>query len=308
MTNKIVRVIDLVPGKVETVRSIDANSLNAQQFWTEFVLTHTPVIIKGAISDWPAVEKWKMAGYLESRVDDEKVNMSRTFNALPMDIYYDTALYEQRLADCLRELYSADDDMTLSIPATQIPEQWEEDIGDYSFISKAFEERPLFYVGKRVFIYKNASTDWHFHPTDETITSQIVGSKKVSLFRLNKGDWRGFSRPISSNLHHMSCGREFFPKDRQITKYEGIIEAGDSIYIPPFWWHGIDPVNAEPGVTYAHCFRTPITRFGDWNEPIIKGAIKTVMLQAPMVLIPLLARVAYSTYRRKKANEKWWPI
>jgi hypothetical protein len=305
----IIKVIDLVPGVVHPLATAHANSLSDSEFWNEFVCKHTPVLIKGAVAEWPAFSKWKRPGYLEALSEDDLVPVGRTFNPVPSDSVFE-AMQRRKLGECIDEMRRAPDDAIYSIPAIPVPEKWKRDFGKYSFLSKRFEKKPLVYPGERLFVYKNASSEWHYHHIDETITSQLLGSKKISLFRLTRENWRQFSRPIETNLHHTSCGKQFFPQETTIDKFEGVMEAGDAIYIPPFWWHGIDPANTDIGVTFAHCFRSPLSRFGDWKDPITKNLLKEILLSQnhKRQLLPLLARVACSSVSRKIAREEWWPI
>jgi hypothetical protein len=309
MPEKIVKVIDLVPGVVHPLPVARATSLGEHQFWREFVLNHTPVIIRGAVAEWPAVSNWKRLGYLESLCGDEQVPVARTFNPVPSDSHFESMI-RRSLAECINEISKASADATYSIPAMPVPQRWETELGKFSFLGKRFEKPPLVYPNKRMFVYRNAASEWHYHHIDETITSQLVGSKKISLFRLTQENWRQFSRPIEANLHHTPCGKQFFPQESSIAKYEGVIEAGDAVYIPPFWWHGIDPADTEPGVTLAHCFRSPLSRFGDWKEPITRNLIKEIALSQnhKRQLLPLLARIAFSSLNRKIAKEEWWPL
>jgi hypothetical protein len=140
---------------------------------------------------------------------------------------------------------------------------------------------------------------------DETITTQFLGSKRISLFRLTAENWRDFAPVILGNWHHLSHAGHFFPKEATLSKYEGVLEAGDAVYLPPFWWHGIDPADTGLGVTLAHCFRSPVRRFGAWEELVTRHLIH-IAASTRMQLLPLLARISFSSMVRKLHQEKWW--
>jgi len=302
MTAKIVKVIDLVPGDVRPLATVQASALDADGFWTQFVCKHQPLLIRNAARGWPALQHWGNPGYLESLCGEEVAGMSRTFNPLPAEAYFETAVRPGKLRRCLAEMRAAPEDATFSIPAQPVPEQWRRDLGGYSFLKPTSDKRPSSFPRQRLFIYKNASTDWHFHATDETVTAQLLGSKRIALFRLTPLNWRLYSRNIRANFHHMPCCREFFPRQPALQKYEGVLEPGDAIYIPPFWWHAVDPVDTRVGVTLAHCFRTPLKRLGDLKEPVIRDFLRTTRSRnLPLVL----SMVAFSTLCRKLAGEPW---
>jgi hypothetical protein len=304
MTEQIIKVIDLVPGNRLPLTTVQARSLSEETFWTEFVCKHIPVIVKGAAMDWPALERWNRSGYLEGLCGDEIVDMWSTFNPAPV-LDNATARF-QKLVDGIEAMRKAPDDATYSIPAMPVPERWKPDLGRHSFLGKAHERAPLWYPGRRLFVYRNASTEWHYHPLDETITTQLLGSKRISLFRLTAENWQAFVPLIEANWHHLSCRAHFFPP-QAIAKYEGVLEAGDAVYIPPFWWHGIDPADTGLGATLAHCFRSPARRFGAWEEPATQELIRVVARSHKMQLLPLLALVCFSSIRRKLDRETWWP-
>lgn len=302
MIEKIVKVIDLVPGVVSELPMLEANSLGKEEFWNEFVCKHKPVLIKGAIEKWPAVAKWGIPGYLEE-FSEVEVAMSRTFNPLPIVPYRQMASRRQKLCACLKQIHMARDDETYSIATIPVPRTWESDLGDYSFLDQRYDLRPRIYPRRRLFVYKNASTEWHYHLTDETLTTQIVGSKRVSLFRLDCKNWELYSKPIEANLHHLSCRTHFFPNEHQIIKYEGILNPGDVLYLPPFWWHGIDTADENFGITLAHCFRTPLKRLGDWKEPALKSFMQKQrgLLEYIRIGMP----ITISSLSRLIARENW---
>jgi hypothetical protein len=301
MRENIVKVIDLVPGKVAPLTTVDASVLTQEMFQRQFLNKHLPVLIKGAARHWRAMERWDEPGYLESRCADVEVKMARRFNAATAEHYI---LDKMKLRDCFAQLRASPDDTTYSIPATAVPEQWMQDLGDYSFLG-TLDRMPRTYPRDRIFIYKNASTEWHYHPFDETITTQLGGSKRFSLFRLTADNWLPNSELIESSAHHRPDGAHAFPADRPLTKYEGVLEAGDSVYIPPFWWHGVDTADTRIGYTLAHCFRTPMSRLAAWEDPITQRVFRRIKAKNKLAVPVALGIIGYSTLRRMMSGEKW---
>lgn len=306
MTQKIVKVIDLMPGTAQPMKTVPAASLDQKTFWNEYVCKHVPVVIKGAAAGWPALEKWKQPGYLEARCGDAGARVSRTFNPLPMTPYFKNCVTHMKLVDCITEMRGAADNETYSIPSMESPEEWYADLGKFSFFDEGSNTRPRGYPSKRFFIYRNASTEWHYHPVDESLTTQLVGTKRFSMFRLTAADWDRYVEPLEANLHHMECGKQFFPRDwANLIKFEAILEPGDTIYIPPFWWHGVDTADTGFGVTLAQCFKTPIRRVGAWEEPATRRLLKMALTDHKKWVIPTVALVTCSTLSRYVAGEKW---
>lgn len=302
MEDVITKVIDLIPGKIESITTIDSSDIDYFTFSNEFVHKHKPLLIKNAVKHWPAIEKWKRPNYLESISDDTEVHTSRMFNPAPGDLYFEKVATVKKLSEALKEMTILSELSTYSIPSCGVPSQWLNDLGCYSFLDPKLNKKPRIFPNQRLFIYKNASTEWHYHPTDETLTTQLLGSKKFSLFRPTNENWRFYLRLIRSNFHHMPCSKFFFTDNeaQNLIKYEGSLQAGDALYIPPFWWHGIDPIDATIGITLAHCFRTPLKRFGSFHESGLN--LLPACRPLPISAYPY---IALSTLCRFLSREKW---
>lgn len=294
----ITKIIDLIPGEVLPLAVIDAEKLSEKKFWSDFVCKHQPIIIKGGVKHWPACQKWRREGYLESITDNRKIFFKRSFNPHP----YLPSMEEMGLQDALNEIQKLPDDRTFSIPSIQVPEKWEADFGEFPFLTARVKKRPVYYPLNRIFIYKNASTDWHSHPIDETIASQLVGSKRISLFKCTEKDYHHYAPYIEANAHHSPVAEHYFSSAPKLVKYEGILEQGDSIYIPPFWWHGLDSHNTDFGITLAHCFRSPLHRFGSFKEPTVYKYKKNMNIFQRLLLNSALA---LSALTRKIKGEEW---
>jgi len=272
MAKRIVKVIDLVPGRNVELPSIENETLGHDRFWRDFVCAQQPVVIRHAVPNWPALKKWGTPGYLEALTNRE-VGVSDTFNASPAGLWHQN-LPKYRLDEAIARLRNATPEDTLAIRALPIPPEWKADLGSYDFLGANRDLPPRVYARDRLFIYRNASTEWHYHTTDETLTTQILGSKRISMFRLSNEDWHAYAGPIRSNLHHMEERARFFPADASLMKFEATLEPGDVLYIPPFWWHGVDPADTGFGITLAHCFRTPFNRLGSLSDPAVRDVIR----------------------------------
>lgn len=296
----ITKVIDLVPGEVRPLEVIDVEKLSEDEFWSNFVCKHQPLIIKGGIEHWPACQKWSKQGYLESISNDfsDKVEFRRAFNASLLPAVRE----KMNLVDAIKEIRTLADDETFGVPAMAAPLRWKDDWGDYPFFKSRENRRCRFYQLNRLFLFKNASTDWHTHPADETITSQILGSKRVSMFRCTEKDYDDYAPLIEGNVHHLSRDEEYFPERSNLIKFEGVLEQGDCLYIPPFWWHGFDSIDADFGITLARCFRSPLSRIGDFSEPVLKDLRKYTSFSQQLWLNCL---ITISTISRKFKGEKW---
>ncbi len=166
MAKTVIKVIDMVPGKVEPLITILSKDLKEADFRANFLDKHQPVIIKGAASHWPAIKKWLNYSYLSSITGDQEVKASSTFNIMP-DYLLPKVQTPKKLKEAIAEMRSLPDDETYSLTGMPVPVEWQKDLGDYPFLKQKFA-KPKVYPDKILFLYKNASTEWHQHPIDET--------------------------------------------------------------------------------------------------------------------------------------------
>jgi hypothetical protein len=254
----VVRVVDLVPGARSALDMRRADELDAAEFWSEFVCKQKPIIVRGAVENWPAIQKWGTAGYLESISLNLPIRFARTYNPIPVDPFLKYALEEGTLDDFIKETRESSADSTFSIPGAPVPDKWGLDLGDYGILSETGALDSQVYPSRRLFIYKNASTEWHYHVADETLTTQLLGKKRISIFKPDAESWAQYADVIEANFHHLESSSCFFPAGKQVEIFEAEMGPGDVVYVPPFWWHGVDTLDSSLGVTLAHCFGTPV--------------------------------------------------
>jgi len=174
--DEIIKVINLIPGIVKPLPCVLAKDLKADEFYKEFICKQKPLVIKGAALDWPAVQKLKNPNYLESFFGTQEINYFTEFNGLGNQIKIKFDKYVELLRNSSKN----------AVFQTLI-HQWApdnrltEDLGPFSFLEAKHDRPTRMYAKKRIFIYKNAGTDFHYHPWDETLTVQLL-SKKTFFF------------------------------------------------------------------------------------------------------------------------------
>jgi hypothetical protein len=168
------------------------------------------------------------------------------------------------------------------------------DIGQYHFLGDS--RPPRMYPLIRAFFYRNSYTDWHYHPSDETLMTQVVGSKEVLLFAPDDQTWDALNPVIEKQDALYGIDLAEFPKVGELQPYRIIVEAGDALYIPAYWWHAVTSIDNQFGVTIARAFGTPLHVAGDLRYPINRKIIRH-LLKTRMFPLALLA-VSYAYMRR----------
>jgi hypothetical protein len=103
-----------------------------------------------------------------------------------------------------------------------------------------------------VFIGRSTYSQLHYHPGQEAIATMVYGRKRFVLYspsdtvNLYPAPWYGPGHNFSSIDHRAieanSC--EKYPLFARARLVEVVLEAGDFLYIPTYWWHvvyGDDP-------------------------------------------------------------------
>jgi hypothetical protein len=244
-----------VPGMktASPVPVLRADEISESVFIGEYVSQSRPCVIKGAVRHWAATEKWRNKDYLKSRSGHHCVYY------YPYEFHISAKEMEAgrttlNLAEAIDRLHAAE--TKTAMVATAAPTELLSDLGRLPFLSRA--EPAFSYPPARYFFYRNAGTTWHFHPFDETLMCQIVGAKKIGLLNTDT--------PASKAINDIFLKEDYYHDEAAFAELDGVelpwfsatLEEGDSLYIPPLWWHGVIPLTETFGATATVTWRSPL--------------------------------------------------
>lgn len=266
------KILTNIPGmdSASHVITLEAERLSNTEFTDNFVSLNKPCLIKNAIAHWPAIDRWREKDHLKSlcgeypskyyphmNYDDEK-NMLKD----------ETPLTFSNILDLLQSGHKD----TISAPSVLLDRApfnvLSSDIKGFKFLPSP--PKPIAYPTSRAFFYKNAGTGWHYHFVDETLMCQVKGTKKVGLLPPDKttDDIVHDIFTTDEYLFNTNC---FKPEDKsKLAPTYAIVEPGDALYIPPFWWHGVETMDDTFGITVANCWRSPFHVMGDLSYPTVR--------------------------------------
>lgn len=248
------RVLSNVPGMktAAAVPELDARTLSQEVFHRDYVANSRPCVIRGAVKHWAALEKWRDKEYLQ-----------RLSGRHPVSLFLcELHVTKKRIAgnekamtfgEAIERLHSEHTERAIlgfPIPAEILP-----DLGDFSFLGKT--DPAFWYHRARGFFYRRAGTAWHLHQFDETLTCQIIGRKKIGLV--------GTNNPHNFDLRYIFLTEDYYDNPAAFAELNHAnlqwlsvtLEEGDSLYIPPLWWHGVAPQTDVFGITTAMTWRSP---------------------------------------------------
>jgi quercetin dioxygenase-like cupin family protein len=272
-----------VPGMATAtpVPALDAASLSEETFLNDYVAHSRPCVIKGAVSHWEATEKWRDAGYLKSVG-------GHSGSYWPHERHTSAKRSEPRrrtlaFAEAIDLIQTAD----IAAFHTTMSAKLASDIAGFSFLTR--REPPFFYASDRMIFFKNAGTGWHYHPWDETLMCQIKGPKQIGLLDVRN--------PLDRHLRRIFFKEDYYDNpfafngivSEDLPWFLASLDAGDALYIPPHWWHGVIATSDDVGVTVPVTWKSPLPVIVDTVRKMAAGEIDIIGTIPADYLLSLLA-------------------
>lgn len=309
------RILQNIPGmgNARAVPSIDAADLTEARFRRDYVDRNQPVLVKGAIRHWPAVGKWTDKRYLADKVGHNNVNLYRHVN-FQNDATMKQNAIPSKMSEALDVLHG-DEDAVIFLPfRVDVPNSkftvLKDDIQGMPFLPKP--KAPLFYARARTFMYRGAGSGWHSHTLDETLMCQIGGTKRVGLLPTKDPRYKTLKSIFYSDRYLDDPNAFDGFGDLQPLVVD--VQEGDALYIPPSWWHGVQPVDGGVGATLAYCWRSPLHKISDFTYPTVRDMWRTACAKPNLGVVvmlfwgsaSLLAQLSYgirSLFRRPARSQ-----
>ncbi|WP_416768989.1 cupin-like domain-containing protein [Pseudomonas sp. RHF3.3-3] len=286
------------------VEVIDALTITREAFIRRYVNRNRPCLVKNAVRHWPAFQKWQQLDYFKansrnkpvvvrSKIVSEVIGWSKPEVKATLTAYADTVYREMPFHEFLDGLGEGHDPLVADscrFSEGSAIEQMKDDVGGLPFMPQLSKSRH--YPPHRSFLYRNSYTDWHFHVVDETFMAQVVGAKEVLLLPPDEASWRALRPVIEEAGYLYDIDTRRFPGTRDLKALRTVVEPGDALYIPVYWWHAVQSMDDAFGATVAATFPTPLHVSGDIRSPIARRVLRTYLFSrlAPLVL----GAVAYS--------------
>lgn len=225
--------------------------INPEDFIKEYVNNPKPVVIKGLMKNKNLFEKWsrenllKNYGTIKVIVSDLGKSAGDGFWR-PNDSTYapmwETSLKDALNPECKGYLYGYG-------KIFEDCKELDDDLGDYVSVLKSFLPSMSLHVYKEVFIGNKAHKDDEgtvFHCANEFNFMMMVKGKKRWQFISPEHTYLCGMMIHPSSLHcsanvtgHKNTWRDLDELYSYIPVYECILEEGDVLLNPPWWWHSV---------------------------------------------------------------------
>jgi hypothetical protein len=273
----------------------DYEGLTLKDFASRYVAPNRPFVVRKGLSR-PKGQEVDFA-YLQRRCGDREVSV-RFFPTGENDgINY--VRKKMTIENYLR-LIAGSDEAAKQYYMSHLPvdSAVSEILPDLHVPKECLAEKPL----PIVFIGRRTYSQLHFHPDDEAIATMVHGTKRFILYspsdtvNLYPMPWYSYAYNFSSVDHRSieTISREKHPLYAKARPIEVVLEAGDLLYIPNFWWHvvyGDDPCIL---VTYFWRSKAPAWKFPQgprsWARRMLRTRPAVFVLRRVLALKQRIAR------------------
>ncbi|MCP5334805.1 MAG: cupin-like domain-containing protein [Oceanospirillaceae bacterium] len=224
------------------------------EFVREYYSKHLPVVLTGGFDHWPAREKWPPS-YFSERVGSKQVEVQ--FNR-SQDRQYErnSRRYKQkmRMDEFCRLVVEGGESNDYYLTANNNQASLSElallfeDVGDFGKgyrIPATIKTRSHLWFGP-----KGAFTPLH-HDLTNNMLVQVYGRKKLTLIP-------AFQVSHLYNDTHVYSATDFpeidvkrFPKMKNVTQIEMILNPGEAVFIPIGWWHCVESLDVSISVSFT---------------------------------------------------------
>lgn len=238
--------------KSSSIFSVDASSLDVDTFKEKYLSQGIPIVIRGAYLEHSA-SKWtfdtlttkggETIAQVRKNVSKEsyKVGLKYSIEEMTVKKYLDMLLNEPQKA---KNYYMAVQNIR---GFTEISHE--------ATLPKYIEKKhmgPYLWVGSQ-----DHYEFCHFDPDDGCLM-MIQGQKQVKLFKglkpMYPNKLGSLGRTIQSQVDCNAFDLEKFPNLKDTVCEEAILEPGDCLFIPAFYWHQVTALSPSISIKYHHIY------------------------------------------------------
>jgi mannose-6-phosphate isomerase-like protein (cupin superfamily) len=227
------------------------SGLSGEDFRDLFYALSRPVVLAGALRDWPAVKKW-MPDYLAKAVGAAEVEVQAGRNANPdFELYKEKHRRQMPFDRFIAEIVEGGFGNDLYMTAFNSPSNraalapLDADLGELSDYLKP--GAGMMWLGPA-----GTFTPLHFDLTNNLI-AQVVGAKHLTLLPPSETQRLYNHKHVFSAVHDITDEGQLslYPRARAAHTFEVDLEPGDALFVPFGWWHQVTALDFSVTLTYT---------------------------------------------------------
>jgi hypothetical protein len=201
-------------------------------------------VIRGGMEDWKALERWPEPGYLESVSGDHAIPVAQIERGEAASEPMPLAEFWPRVRRPPNGSYCAIVERAITVFGDRpgIVSELAGDIGAPSYLAGLAHTRSSLFAGH------DTRSPCHYHPGGEVLLCQVVGRKRVFCYEPTRTHSRALypnawytSSFTSSSIRFPMDGSipdpARYPRFAEARPVECVLEPGEMLYIPIYWWH-----------------------------------------------------------------------
>ena len=234
-------------------------------FYHNYVLKNKPVVITGVASNWDALSKWNI-DYLRSTSEDVSVDIIVSKDQSTIGNQEKGWRTHRKLPMGFKEFLTTIED-TSSLKRYYYLQYQKFD--KFPHLLNDFEV-PAFIPSKdintRIWIGSGRNITPVHHDTQSNILTQLRGSKKFTLFAPSESQalypfpFRSKNRALSP-VNIKEPNFEKHPLFKEAQPYECVLEPGEMIFQPVFWWHQVETLSDELTISVTFMWKAPVRNY-----------------------------------------------
>lgn len=221
-----------------------------QRFRAEYLDRNRPVVITGALDDWPALRTWSFE-HLASVIGDQRVTpVVLDRGNFYIDLKAGVRYQEMSFRDYVAEVDGKEQPpYYLRYPLDGVTSPLTADYAEPIYCRRRVVLKSNLWVGAA-----GVSSGLHYDMT-HNVVAQVVGRRRVALFGPEQTRYL-HPHPIRSlNWHHSPVRVEApdyqrFPDYARARPIEVDLVRGDLLFIPKGWWHQFSTVERAIAVNF----------------------------------------------------------
>jgi hypothetical protein len=230
--------------------------ISASEFSTEFG-RNAPAIITGALDSWHWAERWKpenltaIAGNRQLSVgvaEDGKFSYSPTHSTSDGAAF---AVKPMKFRDAVRAMLEPQDSGRVYVMQQSIPDRLPELMRNV-IVPKWYPSRKTPAIN--LWLGRSTTTPLHYDHANN-FYAQVYGTKRFVIFSPLDTD-KLYPYPVDATMPHLS---HVNPDEPDLVRYphfadasaiEFVLQAGESLFLPAFWWHQVQATDMSASVSF----------------------------------------------------------
>jgi hypothetical protein len=224
-----------------------------QDFLKEFYATNRPVVITGAMGDWPALQKWTPE-WLKEHFGERMVEIQARRESNPRyEIDQPKHAQQVRFAEFIDRVTGAGPTNDLYMTANngnrnsvELRELWDDVVMLPEYLDGSGGQAGFFWFGPA-----GTVTPLH-HDLTNNFMAQVLGRKLVRLIPADDAariynDLHCFSEVDLSNIDYAR-----FPLMREVRILDVELKPGEVLFLPVGWWHWVKGLDVTITMTFTN--------------------------------------------------------